>query len=173
MTGPREDTSSPALDEAQPAATGLAQQRIRRKPASKRSAVTEYQARLLALLIDTLEAAAVRRFGAPTAERLPAERHEEFSALPEYRLFVEGAYACGFVCTDLDPGGPTIDSGERVEETVDRWSFFEVRRYMHTLLRSERWADGYSSPIFEALIQGVLRAIGHRLANDDALYEQL
>ncbi|MGF6658198.1 hypothetical protein OKW34_008788 [Paraburkholderia youngii] len=152
-------------------ATGLSQQRIRRRPPSKRSVVNEFQARALALLIDHLEKAALHLFEAPSRERLPLERHEEFFALPEYQLFVEGAYACGFVCTDFAPGGPTVERGERVEEVVGYWSFFELRHHVHTLLRSERWADGYSSPIFQSLALGALTAIGQRLANDDKLYE--
>lgn len=91
---------------AKPAKSGG--QKIRRKPASKRSPVNEFHARLFALLIDTLEAAALRRFQSPSRERLPVERHEEFAALPEYRLFIEGAYACAFVCTDLAPGGQRL-----------------------------------------------------------------
>lgn len=151
----------------------LAAQKIRRKPASKRTAVNEFQARMLALLIDALEAAALKHFDVHGHERLPAEQHGDFTALPEYRLFVEGAYACGFVCTDFAPGGPTIEPSVRVEDAVDSWSFLELRHFMHTLLRSERWADGYSSPIFEALTRGVLQATSRRLANDDALYEPL
>lgn len=149
----------------------LSAQKIRRKPASKRAAVNEFQARLLALLIEALEAAALSRFGVQGHDRLPVERHGEFTALPEYRLFVEGAHACGFVCADFAPGGPTIERGARVEDAVGSWSFFELRHYVHTLLRSERWADGYSSPILEALIQGALQAISRRLANDENLYE--
>lgn len=82
---------------AKPAKSGG--QKIRRKPASKRAPVNEFQARMFALLIDTLEAAALRRFQSPSRERLPIERFEEFAALPEYRLFIKGAYACAFVWT--------------------------------------------------------------------------
>lgn len=155
---------------AKPAKSGG--QKIRRKPASKRSPVNEFHARLFALLIDTLEAAALRRFQSPSRERLPVERHEEFAALPEYRLFIEGAYACAFVCTDLAPGGPTIDRDANPDEAVATWSFPELRHFTHTLLRSERWADGYSSPVFDALVGGVLQAVGQRLLSDDALFEQ-
>jgi hypothetical protein len=172
MTNDRE-ASTESIDGTPVTARSLAAQKIRRKPTSKRAAVNEFQARMLVILVDTLETASQRHFGVRDHERLSAERHREFTALPEYRLFVEGAYACGFVCTDFAPGGPTIERKVRVEDAVSSWSFFELRHYVHTLLRSERWADGYSSPIFEALIQGVLQAIGRRLTNDDALYEPL
>ncbi|PRZ56354.1 hypothetical protein BX589_1014 [Paraburkholderia fungorum] len=171
MSNDREEDSLELIDETRSPHKTLSQQQIRRKPASKRSAVNEFQARTLALLTETLESAALRHFGVPGRERLHTERHKEFTALPEYRLFVEGAYACGFVCTDFAPGGPTIDSAERPEDAVDSWTFFELRHHVHTLLRAERWADGYSSPIFEALAQGVLSAISGRLVSDDTLYE--
>ena len=170
MTNDREAPFE-SIDETPANTRSLAAQKIRRKPTSKRAAVNEFQARMLVVLVDTLATAAQGHFGVRDHERLPAERHGEFTALPEYRLFVQGAYACGFVCTDFAPGGPTIERGVRVEDEVGSWTFFELRHYVHTLLRSERWADGYSSPIFEALIQGMLQAISRRLANDDALYE--
>lgn len=172
MTNDRE-ASFESIDETPANARSLAAQKIRRKPTSKRAAVNEFQARMLVMLVEALETASQEHFGVRDHERLPAERHGEFTALPTYRLFVEGAYACGFVCTDFAPGGPTIERGVRVEDAVGSWSFLELRHYVHTLLRSERWADGYSSPIFEALRQGVLQAISQRLANDDALYEPL
>ncbi len=167
------EASFESIEETPASARSLSAQKIRRKPASKRAAVNEFQARMLVLLINALETAALGHFGVQGHERLPMERHEEFTALLEYRLFVEGAYACGFVCTDFAPGGPTVERGVRVEDAVGSWLFFELRHYVHTLLRSERWADGYSSPIFEALVQGVLQAISRRLANDDTLYEPL
>ncbi|MEX3690359.1 hypothetical protein AB3X91_17425 [Paraburkholderia sp. BR14263] len=172
MSNDRE-ASFESIEETPASPKSISAQTIRRKPASKRAAVNEFQARMLALLIDTLERAALQHFGAQGHERLSVEKHGEFTALPEYRLFVEGSYAGGFVCTDFAPGGPTIERGVRVEDAVGSWSFFELRHYVHTLLRSERWADGYSSPILEALIQGVLQAISRRLANDDTLYEPL
>jgi hypothetical protein len=165
------EASFELIEETPTNTRSLAAQKIRRKPASKRSAVNEFQARIFALLIEALETAALGRFHVQGHERLPVERHEEFTALSEYRLFVEAAYACGFVRTDFAPDGPTVERGMRVEDVVGSWSFFELRHYVHTLLRSERWADGYSSPIYEALIQGVLQAISRRLANDDTPYE--
>ncbi|SAL19084.1 hypothetical protein AWB73_01131 [Caballeronia turbans] len=171
MNAERETDSNELTAQSPALATGLRQQRIRRRPASKRSAVNEYQARALALLIDHLEKAALRHFSTPSREWLPLDRYEEFFALPEYRLFVEGTYACGFVCTDFAPSGPTVEPGERVEESVGSWSFFELRHHVHTLLRAERWADGYSSPIFESLTRGALHAVGQRLVHDESLYD--
>jgi hypothetical protein len=82
MSAERETDSDELTVQSSAPVAGLRQQRIRRRPPSKRSAVNEFQARALALMIDTLERAALRHFEAPSPERLPLDRHEEFSALP-------------------------------------------------------------------------------------------
>lgn len=163
--------STELLEKKLSSSRSLRAQKFRRRAPSKRSAVTEFQARTLALLIDTIERAALRHFNVPAASRLPVARYEEFFALPEYRLFIEGSYACGFVCKDFSPEGPVVERPQRAEEAVNAWTFFELRHQVHTLLRSERWADGYSSPIVESLTQGALSAMSRRLSNEDALYE--
>lgn len=72
--------------------------RISRRPPSKRSAVTEHQARHLVQLVRLLEREALSHFHAPAASRLPTDRFDEFFKLEAYRIFIEGAYACGPVC---------------------------------------------------------------------------
>ncbi len=145
---------------------------IRRKPASKRSAVNESQARLLAKLINMLEGAVLAHFNLADLERIDLNRFKEIWDLPEYNLFVEGAYACGFVCTDGKSEGDLDMVNSRPREVVASWSFPELRQYVHFLLRSEKWADGYSSPILHAIRSGALQKVADRLESDDSLYER-
>ena len=143
--------------------------RISRQPPSKRSAVTEHQARHLVQLIRLLERDALRHFCVPTAARLPTGRFDEFFKLESYRIFIEGAYACGFVCRDLNPDNPLETARARAAEAIAGWTFAELRQYVHYLIRHERWADGYSSPIMGSLIEGHLQRVADRLETDDSL----
>jgi hypothetical protein len=108
----------------------------------------------------------------PVAVRLPRDRHAEFFKLEAYRIFIEGAYACGFVCRDLKPDNPLESDRERPVAAIAGWSFAQLRQYVHYLVRHERWADGFSSPILDALAAGHLQQVADRLETDESLYEQ-
>jgi hypothetical protein len=103
------------------------------------------------------------------AARLPRDRFAEFFKLEAYGVFIEGAYACGFVCRDLKPDNPLEGERERASAVIAGWSFPEIRQYVHYLVRHERFADGYSSPILESLIAGHLQLVADRLESDDSL----
>ena len=93
----------------------------------KRSRITEDQVSLFCRLSDDL----VRAF------------HDDSSRLrykPEYERFILGAYACGFVCSDIVHVGSVLKRAEK-DGWVEKASFMLVRRYVHTLLRAERHAD--------------------------------
>jgi hypothetical protein len=143
--------------------------RIARRPPGKRSAVTQHQARHLVQLVRWLEREALDHFRVPVAARLPKDRHAEFFKLEAYRIFIEGAYACGFVCRDLKPDNPLEGERERATQVIAGWSFPELRQYVHYLVRHERWADGYSSPILDSLAAGHLQQVADRLETDDSL----
>lgn len=145
--------------------------RISRRPATRRSTVNQHQARHLSQLIRLLERQALAHFRVRSPSRLPTARHKEFFKLEAYALFLEGAYACGFVCSDLKPDNPLESARARPAEAIAGWSFQRLRQYVHYLLRHERWADGYSSPILEALAAGHLQQVGQRLDLDQSLYE--
>lgn len=149
--------------------TGAAAGRISRSPASRRSVVTQHQARHLVQLIRLLERDALAHFRVPVASRLPTERFAEFFKLEAYRIFIEGAYACGFVCRDLKPDNPLEGRGGRAADVIAGWTFPGLRQYVHYLVRHERWADGYSSPILEALAAGHLQQVADRLETDASL----
>lgn len=143
---------------------------IARKPPSKRTPVTEHQARFLAMLIRHLEKGLLIHFKVRCAASVPYECFQEIWQLDEYRRFVDGAYACGFVCRDFKPDFPFESGNHRPQETMRAWTFHDLRHYFHTLLRAERWADGYSSPILQAVMSGALGEAASRLESDESLY---
>jgi len=156
----------------QPSAAGggsAASGRISRRPPSRRSVVTQHQARHLVQLVRLLEREALRHFRVPVAAKLPRDRFVEFFKLEAYRIFIEGAYACGFVCRDLKPDNPLEGERERAAAVIAGWPFSALRQYVHYLVRHERFADGYSSPILESLIAGHLQQVADRLESDDSL----
>ncbi len=140
---------------------------IKPKPPSKRTSVYESQARFLAGCIRRLEEAYHSHFDKPYNP--DAGDSDRFWALPEYEVFHDAAYACGFVCTDFTPNY-AID---RSEETLGRESFTGLRHYVHTLLRAERSnrMDGYFSPVCSAIQSGALGIVARRLEFDQSLYE--
>jgi len=146
--------------------------RISRSPPSRRSAVNQHQARHLVQLIRLLESEALGHFRVPVAARLPRERFAEFFRLEAYRVFIEGAYACGFVCRDLQPDNPLEAERDRAADAIAGWSFAQLRQYVHYLVRHERWADGFSSPILDALAAGHLQQVADRLQTDESLYQR-
>ena len=152
----------------QPAASAA---KISRRPTGRRTPVNVHQARHLAQLVRLLERAVLDHFRVPVAAQLPADRYAESFKLEAYRVFVEGAYACGFVCRDLKPDSPLEGACDRASEAIAAWTFPVLRRYVHYLVRHERWAEGYSSPIFDALIAGHLQQVADRLERDDRLYD--
>lgn len=161
MTGPR-TTGRP---------TRPSGRRISRQSPSRRSAVNQHQARHLVQLVRLLEREALAHYRVPVAAQLPPDRHAEFFRLEAYRIFIEGAYACGFVCRDLRPDNPLESEREQPAQAIERWSFAGLRQYVHYLVRHERWADGFSSPLLESLAAGHLQHVADRLETDGSLYE--
>lgn len=143
--------------------------RILRSPPGRRSVVTQHQARHLVQLIRLLEREALAHFRVPVPARLPKDRFAEIFRLEAYRVFIEGAYACGFVCRDLKPDNPLEGARDRAATLIAGWSLPQLRQYVHYLVRHERFAEGYASPIFEALIAGHLQQVADRLETDDSL----
>jgi hypothetical protein len=92
--------------------------------------------------------------------------------LAEYGRLIGGAHACGFVCRDID--GPAFE--ERMialtgdPGAVRRADFVTIRRYVHTLVRSERFSDGGGpfggGSIHAPLASGTLAVIAERLENE-------
>lgn len=139
---------------------------ISRKAASKRTPVNESQARFFSALgLELVD-----------EYRLETDGEHEISLsaffdLPAYHRLLKGAYACGFVCRDFTPDFPIETVLTRPAETLGRLGFMQLRHYLHTLFRAERWADGYSSPIRSALEAGALTVVCERLSSDERLYD--
>ncbi len=150
--------------------TVLAHHFIHTKPCPKISHVNEYQALHLADLIDRLARDACAHFRVADVSRLPTEQHGEFFKLDTYMLFINGAYACGFVMRDAMPDNPLAESTDEPDTAVRTLDFMQLRQLVHFLLRHERWSDGYESPVLNALANGLLPAIADKLRNDHSLY---
>ena len=157
------------MSESPRARRGSSAARISRSPPGRRSVVTQHQARHLVQLVRLLEREALSHFRVPVAAKLPRDRCAEFFRLEAYRIFIEGAYACGFVCRDLKPDNPLEGERERAAAVIGGWSFAELRQYVHYLVRHERFAEGYSSPILESLVAGHLQQVADRLESDASL----
>lgn len=149
-----------------------ANQLIRRKPASKRSAVNAYQVTLFVKLANKFEGAVLNLFKVAEPERIPLDRFQEIWELDEYQLLIDAFFACGFVCRDLGLDGDLNAANERPEEFVRSLDFPGIRQYLHLLQRGEKWADGYSSPILAAIKSGALIKVADRLESDESLYER-
>lgn len=140
---------------------------INRKAPSKHSPVYNEQAKFLAILAREL----IDEYKMTTELEGKELELSEFFAIPAYIRFLHGAYACGFVCRDFTPDFPIDAMLIRPRESLATLRFHQIRHYVHTLLRAERWADGYSSPIRSALNAGTVEELHDRLMNDDSLYE--
>lgn len=149
---------------------------IVRRAASKRSAIHESQAQHLCSLIRFMVQAALHRWNVDSVAELPDDvwqAFEAFTELPEYELFTLGAYACGFVCSDLRPDADLNAVVRRPGEALRGMALPEIRHYVHTLLRAERGTDGYGSVVYEALRAGTLEALCERIESGSDLYESL
>lgn len=133
------------------------------RPFSRRSAVHACQVELFVLLAKELIEAQTRR---------PNTSLSDWFELPEYRRFIVGAYAAGLVCGDLGPMKEFEELSSHPREHLGWAGFNRLRHWIHTLLRAERWADSYSSPIREATASGALEIVAGRLESDDSLKHQ-
>lgn len=136
---------------------------IQSKPASKRATVNKFQARLFAHTAMKLVA---------NTSTQPAQiiAPEQFRASPTYQLFVDVAYACGFVCCDLSSSIDLAALNLDPHSSIASWTFPEIRAYTHTLLRAEQWNEEYSSPLLDAIQSGALALVAERIINDETLY---
>ncbi len=146
---------------------------IVRRVANKRSYINESQAQHLCSLIRFMVQAVMNQSEVNSVADLPELGWEDFTKLPAYELFVLGAYACGFVCSDLRPDADLNAVARRSGEALHDMSLPQIRHYVHTLLRSERAGYGYGSVIYDALRARALDALCERLQSGSDLYESL
>ncbi len=121
----------------------------------------------MARIILKLEPACLSTFGVRTARKLSWEYCQEPSPwdIPEVMRFVYGSIELVFVLDDYDQRD-LLDRtaiNRNPQGTVGRMGLSELRWFIHTVQRSEKWADGYSSPILKCLASGALQLAGKRL----------
>ncbi|MBB5694591.1 hypothetical protein [Muricoccus pecuniae] len=123
---------------------------------SSRQKINAFQASFFIRLIDEL-----------AAEESAAGRGP-FRDLGAYSRFLEGAYACGFVCRDFLPEAFHWEVFLTNPDAVLSAPFKHVRQFVHYMLRAERHADaGFENGggmVFEALRSGALSKISRRLS---------
>ncbi len=122
--------------------------------------------------MEQLISGALGQFGVRATSDLPPDGWERFTESREYRNFIEGAYACGFVCSDLRPDLDVDLINQRPDE-VGRFGLKRLRLYVHTMIRSERASHGHGSLVWESTRSGALERLLDKLANDEGLREPL
>ncbi len=133
---------------------------IDERPASWRSTVNAEQASLFVMLAREL---------IQTYTKCSNISLSQWFELPEYNRFLVGAYACGFVCRDFAPMSNFEDYNSWPRKYLSDCPFKTLRHWLHSLIRSERWAFPYSSPIQEAIRNEILQIVLDRLERDDSL----
>ena len=145
--------------------------KIARRPATRRTPVHEAQARFLAKVIRRLEEAWSRQFR--RSDDLSLETYQRFREMAEFEDFMDAALACGFVCNDFRDFAPVdqVHESDCPGDEVARLTFPELRHYVHTLQRAEKWNSDYSRTLWSSLQTGALPAVARRLETDNSLYE--
>lgn len=143
---------------------------IQTKEQSKRSYIYESQIRLLIKSINMLHKKTLETFKIRNESQIDADKFVSFTSLNEYNLFIDICYACGFVCRDIQPLINFSSINVNPEHYISSWNLDDIRLYIHTLIRAERWNAGCGSPILESIKSGALLTISNKLSQDRTLY---
>jgi hypothetical protein len=87
-------------------------------------------------------------------------------SIPEIMRFIYGSIEFGFVIDDYEEND-LVDLKEINRDpqgTVGQMEIPELRWFIHTVQRADKWADCYSSPVLECLASGALQLAGKRLS---------
>ena len=142
-------------------------------PPSSRTDLNDFQREHFCSLILILIEGALGQFQVRVTSDLPEDGWERFIDSREYKLFLTGAYACSFVCSDLRPDVDIDRVNRSPEGHVDKFDLKELRHFMHTMMRSERSNFGFGSAIWESMRAGTLELVMGRLAHDPRLRDPL
>lgn len=122
----------------------------------------------MARIICNIEPACLVAYGVNTASELHWEYGKKSSpwSIPESNRFISGAIKLGFVLGDYETHElVNLDLINRDPQgTVGCMEITDLRWFIHTIQRADKWADGFSSPILECLASGSLQLAGKRLA---------
>jgi len=152
---------------------------IRKRLPTSRHPVSEFQAHMLADLIEAMQVQACKKFKVSDMGQCSPEQARKFIDLPAYDLFIQGAYACGFMMRD---GSSTDPLGEHARRRTGDWAtdaadwaadadFPALRNLVHYIVRCERHSYGYGSVVFDTMVSGLLPLVARRLREDSRLYE--
>jgi hypothetical protein len=146
---------------------------FKQSPPSSRSDLNTFQREHFCSLIQLLIEGALGQFQVRVTSDLPEDGWERFTDNREYQLFLTGAYACGFVCSDLRPDVDIDRVNRSPENHVDKFDLKDLRHFVHTMMRSERSNFGFCSAIWESMRSGTLELLMGRLAHDPRLLDPL
>lgn len=136
---------------------------------SRLDPISNDQAELVSDCIEDLNAALLAEFDVRSVADADANAFRRIFEIREYKRFARALYACGFVTHDTDCVFPLDAANASPKAVLGACRFEDIRHYLHTLSRDERWSDAYSSPIFEAMRSGALQLVGERLRKDPIL----
>lgn len=92
--------------------------------------------------------------------RQPQQTPESIRRLDDYVELVDGAVGCGFTGPDME-----LDEefGERSAEWIQTADMGSLQKWMHSVLRCERWQGEVPTAILDTLQDGRLAALLDRL----------
>jgi hypothetical protein len=94
-------------------------------------------------------------------ERQPGIDALAFASLPAYREFVEAAEQVGFTGTDVRMDSEFAD---RSPEWVASADYEQLRHWVHTLIRADRWNSDYPNAVWMACRTGSMGRLVERLS---------
>lgn len=106
-------------------------------------------------------------FSKATAELVDTYRHApgaeplDFSRGGAYGRFIEAALACGYTGPNVETD---VDFAARSVEWVASASEDDLRRWVHTLIRCDRWNGEYPTAILDACRAGCMEMLVERLS---------
>ena len=138
------------------------------EPASRNDPLSIQDCAEMARIIQDMEPACLAAFGVRSASDLKWEWDKEPSpwSIPEIMRFIYGSIELGFVLDDYEMVD-LVDLKEinrNPQECIGRMGISEIRWFIHTVQRADKWADCYASPVLECLASGALQFAGKRLA---------
>ncbi|UVF21360.1 hypothetical protein HPT29_009640 [Microvirga terrae] len=93
--------------------------------------------------------------------RSPGAEPLGFTRTAAYRQFIEAAEQAGFT-------GPEVEMDSEFSDRSPEWvahaSEEELRRYLHTLIRADRWNTDFPTAVLQACSGGQLGALAANLA---------
>jgi hypothetical protein len=138
------------------------------EPASRNDPLSIQDCAEMARIIQDMEPACLTAYSVRSASDLKWEWNEEPSpwSIPEIMRFIYGSIELGFVLDDYEVTD-LIDL-EKINRDpqvcIGCMGISEIRWFIHTIQRADKWADSYASPVLECLASGALQLAGKRLA---------